>query len=683
MKKLALILIMFLIIMPLPVQAKDWINFTATPGPGKTVTVKWSEYAFTEEPYHLQLEVERWVRNERGFRQQGTDRINLPAQEKGQYSLEVKNLYVYDLDKNHQTVIVRMRCSRAGTDKTTDWKRVDVTEMMNPRPHTPEGTGGVTNKNNSTSNKNTGDNIGPDKGGVFEKAVAELVEAITAGIYAVGGLLEFKPLGTLIMGVGDLNINYPHPFTQETWAIIDDLYAKMTLIAAALYIGLAFATGIKFLRGAMTAKAKEEAIESLWRWLGVLGIIIAAPIIVRMIFVINGYLVSGIASFVTDSAIENNFDPKTFNNLRTGHVLTTALVQILFAIQYFKINLTFIIRDWVVWVLYVFTPLMAVLWGLNKNVTAASVWLGEILSNGFLQTAYSIVLMVILLLIPTDSEKGVLYQVIGVYMLSSLAGMLRNGLQGLWVRWAGIDEERMAGGFTAAMGAMLALPAKAENLHRVAEYDIDSKTGKKEKIYPGDPEIGGGLKPSRQILTDGVYDIGYANEPKAPYGDKAGAKPTGAGPADKGYKTGFDETDFHGTGLIDAINRGRKAYTAVSAGVRTLTTPFLAPLPGGEKIANFAGFAAGKAAQAAALPVTFLARSGMDYLKYHKQGLGAGAAVRGNVAPHFGEGVIPTIKAIGVATGVAAAEWLNPNWTPSVASTLTRRDINNESVWKI
>ena len=683
MKKLALVLAVLLTLVSFPVQAKEWITFTAVPGSGKQIIIKWDNFEDYNEPnYKLQLEVQTWYTGGlEGLHQGPNEVISLPNTKSGTYPLSVVPKYVHDLDKNNQKVILRLSVERPGTNLNTEYKKIDVTEMVNPQPHTPGGVGSVTNGNGNTNgNSSTSENnpdIGePEEGGVFEKAVAELVEAITAGIYAVGGLLGFQELGKLIMGVGDLNIAHPHPFKPETWAILDDLYAKMTLVAFALSIGMVFATALRFMRGAFTAKAKEEAMESVWRWAGVLGIMIVAPVIVRLIFVLNGFLVSGISEFVTSGVTQQSFDPNTMNNLRTGHILATAIAQMLFAVMYFKVNLVFFIRDWVIYVLYVFTPIMAILWGINKNVTAASVWVGEVLSNGFLQTAYCIVLSVILLILSHDPEKSSVHLIVGVYMLSALAGMLRNGLQGLWTRWAGIDEERMAGGFTGAMGAMLALPARAENLHRLAEFETD-ESGRAKKIYPGDVEIGSGLKPSRRIETDGIRDVGYANETSASYSAKDSSESL------PGYKTKFDETDFHGTGLIDAINRGRKAYTAVSAGVQTALTPFLAPMPGGERIANFMGFAAGKAAQRVAMPATYWLRVAQDRVKYDDKGLSLGAAIRGNIAPDFGEGFLNTGKALASGFVVGRSDWLNPNWTPAVASTLTRRNLNNESVWKI
>ncbi|MGQ9713084.1 MAG: hypothetical protein ACUVRC_10640, partial [Desulfotomaculales bacterium] len=112
-----------------------------------------------------------------------------------------------------------------------------------------------------------------------------------------------------------------------------------------------------------------------------------------------------------------------------------------------------IVRKYVLTVMFAFTPMMALLWAINRNTTAAAIWLGELASNAFMPVAHGLALSTLMLMCDVKNFSGTwLTFLIMVYAVVPTAEAIRNSLQSLFTRWAGIGEERIAK--SALMGAM-------------------------------------------------------------------------------------------------------------------------------------------------------------------------------------------------------------------------------------
>jgi hypothetical protein len=293
-----------------------------------------------------------------------------------------------------------------------------------------------------------------DKGGMFERAIADLVNNVFDAFY---GKLEaytgMQPLHKLLLENKEnaYDLQAPDPYTPAEWQTLDRFYASMSLVVLLLGLLLVVITAYRFIYSGVVSspEARAEAVSSLWRWLMVIMIIAAAPVIVRAVFVLNNLVVDSIklAANLGDPAAA---DAAISGRISTGSVLLTAIVKGLLNFVLLQVNIVFWVRDWVIRVIYVFTPIMAILWGINKNVTAASVWLGEILTNAFLQSAYALALAVVVVFLPGEAPWPL--KVVGAFMIPMLGNMLRNSLQGLWSNWAGSQEEAVAGKFMRAMG---------------------------------------------------------------------------------------------------------------------------------------------------------------------------------------------------------------------------------------
>lgn len=345
-----------------------------------------------------------------------------------------------------------------------------------------------------------------DEGGLFERAVAEIFNAIFKVLWGLLDRWGFKDLDRLIFDQPQDwdNLLYPAPFSPQQWANLDRLYYGMMLVSWGLYLILVLVASGRFMAGGLskTPEARAEGKGTLWRMILALIIMAGAPVIVRALFVLANAVHVGIVEVAEAARVDaGGLVGRGFvEDLRTGSVLGTALVKFAFAFVTFQVNLIFWVRDAVMSVMYVFTPLMAVLWAANRNVMAAAVWIGELLSNAFLPAAYALAGAVVVLLLGVG-DIGWPQKLVGVIILVTLANILRNGLQGLWTRWAGVDEEGMAGrvaaGFAGVFGLAGVLGAGRAFSAGMASPRPQLSGGPSGSFGPGGPDGGpsGGTGP--------------------------------------------------------------------------------------------------------------------------------------------------------------------------------------------
>lgn len=300
-----------------------------------------------------------------------------------------------------------------------------------------------------------------DKGNLLERSIAGLVNNIADAINSlIKYLTGFDDLDALLFSLPTNwnNERYPAPLDQETWDMLDSLYGGISIVAYGLFMLLPLVASFRFLGGAFTKspRARAEAMQTLWRMVIAAVAIMAIPVMFRM-FLIAANAIQGLVA----TAIENSYTEglgisgEFLENIRTGSVLLTAIVRIGFVFISLQIGVLYAVRKIVLSTMYVFTPLMLVLWVIKKDITAASVWVGEMLTNSFLLTAYALSAGVVAFILGGDQSWIV--KLLAVYMIVPLGNTLRNGLQNLFTRWAGIDEERIAGGFAGTMASVFGM----------------------------------------------------------------------------------------------------------------------------------------------------------------------------------------------------------------------------------
>ncbi|RKO65692.1 hypothetical protein [Desulfofundulus salinus] len=541
-----------------------------------------------------------------------------------------------------------------------------------------------------------------DEGGLFERAVASVFDGLYKVFTKLTGKFGFKPVGELVLQVDDnaYDLVAPAPFSPEQWRTLDGLYGGMASVGLALYLIAVLVAAGRFIGAGISKnpEARAEASSQLWRMFFALIIIAGAPVVVRTLYVLNNALVEAIRTAAGDGGrLSEILSNDWLAKLQTGSVLGTAIVKVVFAWAGFWINIIFWVRDWVVSVLYVFTPVMALLWVMNRNVTAASVWLGELLSNTFLQSAYALAAVVIVVFI-ANGNIGWPQKVLGAYMIITLGGLLRNGLQGLWTRWAGIEEEGVAAkalgmfglGGVAGLGRLvvgsIAAPSVAGapggtggigasggstiNLQGTA---APSGTAGSTGTSPGAGAATGG-PPGYTVSPGGL--LVPASQSAAPAGTASGSGvQAAAGPQ---LATAGGGLPTYQNPLIRSMDYGRVTRNVVQGVVSTVGAAGAAVMPGGDRVLRAVAKGAGIAAQVAATA------GGLMHHSYQRARQGGGGAVEtvrrlpGAALQTLKDGtnvqqggVYGAAKATFKAATAATIDAVSPNSTPVVAKRLT------------
>ncbi|MCI8396437.1 MAG: hypothetical protein HFJ52_01770 [Clostridia bacterium] len=264
--------------------------------------------------------------------------------------------------------------------------------------------------------------------------------------------MGFKDYDTLIFNDNNANDSLS-PFSNELWNKAMEWYKVFAVISGSLIIIAVFILSYKIILAGMNTAKKNEAKESLMRLLFGGVAIALAPFFIRFLLFINNSMVHLLVTVASNSSLEGFLGNNMLSSIRTGNAITTALVIAMFIYLFVKLNIKFIVRQFTLIIFTIFTPIAVALWIINKNVTAASIWAGQIIMNIFMQFVYCFLFLMYLAFLPSGGGWAV--SLIWAMMILPLADALMNCLQNLTSRIAGVDNEQMTNrvlGTTAMLG---------------------------------------------------------------------------------------------------------------------------------------------------------------------------------------------------------------------------------------
>lgn len=326
--------------------------------------------------------------------------------------------------------------------------------------------------------------IKEEDGSLFEKIIAECIGGIAQTVFDFTTGKEanvgFKDYDTLIFNNNQQSDSLS-PFTQELWSKTMNWYRVFAIISGSLILIAVFILAYKIITAGMNTSRKNEAKESLMRLLFGGVSIALAPLFVRFLLFMNNSLVSLLVTASKSGTLGNKLGNDMLTSIKTGNAITTALVISMFIYLFVKLNIKFIVRQFTIIIFTIFTPVAAGLWIINKNVTAASIWAGQIIMNIFMQFIYCFLFLIYLAFLP--SSGGWATSLIWAMMILPLADALQNSLQNLTSRIAGVDNEQMTNRVV-GMGAALGFGLGA------IKEQFNSPTSK----ITGNGESGGGFK---------------------------------------------------------------------------------------------------------------------------------------------------------------------------------------------
>lgn len=228
-------------------------------------------------------------------------------------------------------------------------------------------------------------------------------------------------------------------------------YKIMSGVAGSLIFIAVVIVAYKFIIGGYSIEKRNEAKESIMRlFFGAISIGVA-PIFVKFLLLLNNNMVHmliGYSNGSLDTLLGNN----VISNIQTGNAIATAIVIALFAYLFFKLNVKFIIRQFTILIFMLFTPIISIMWMINKRTIGAFIWFGQIFINVFMQFIYAFLFLVYMKFLPQSG--GWATAILWAMMILPIADTLQNTLQNLVSRIAGINNEEIANRGIGMAGAM-------------------------------------------------------------------------------------------------------------------------------------------------------------------------------------------------------------------------------------
>lgn len=297
--------------------------------------------------------------------------------------------------------------------------------------------------------------IEDEQGGLFETTIGNALGGIAQAVFSITTSdtinLGFKNYDELIFNKNTYTDDIS-PFDSNTWNKVMKWYRIFSYLSFVLILIGCIVTSYKFIIAGTSVTSRNEAKDSLIRlFLGGTSIAVA-PIFVKLILLINSNMVSAIVN-TTSGGLDSLLGNGIFTQIKTGNPIATALVICLFAYLFIKFNIKFIIRKFTLIVFTVFTPLIAGMWIINKNVTGAAIWFGQILINAFMQFIYAFLFLLYMEF--TSVSDGWAVSLLWAMMILPLGDVLLNTMQNLVSRIAGVNNEEMANRGI-GMGAVMA-----------------------------------------------------------------------------------------------------------------------------------------------------------------------------------------------------------------------------------
>ena len=251
--------------------------------------------------------------------------------------------------------------------------------------------------------------IKSEEGSLFEKIIAECIGGIaqtvlnfvTADSIGVG----FKDYDALIFN-NNAQSDSLSPFTQELWNKTIAWYKIFAIISGSLILIAVFILSYQVMVAGMNTIKKNEAKDTLLR-LCFGGVAIAfAPLFIRFLLFLNNSLVNLLINATNAGTLNGLLGNEVLTSIKTGNAIATALVISMFVYLFVKLNIKFIVRQFTIIIFTIFTPIAVGLWIINRNVTAAAIWSGQIIMNVFMQFIYCFLFLVYIVFLPSRRRLG-------------------------------------------------------------------------------------------------------------------------------------------------------------------------------------------------------------------------------------------------------------------------------------
>lgn len=365
----------------------------------------------------------------------------------------------------------------------------------------------------------------PSNEGFIIRMIIIILNAITQFIEWLCKVAGFQQLNTLFF---DAN-----PFSAEQYRFLMKFYWLVVLVSSALIVLMVGRSAIKLMYSGLSAKQRTSTMEEIQNWFYVILLIAVAPWIVLYLFRLFDLLGTWLytladSSFgytnnantnatafaqmfglgISESDVAKNGVIDIFaQSIGASNPLNTAIAKLIYIMLYFKINMVFLVRKYVLGIFFLFTPIAVTMWGIKKDSHIVNVWFGEILTNTSVGFFYAFTFMATMHVFTATGFTGWLGGIIAMYSIPKIADVLRNLLQNYFERLSGVDEYSLA---NPVLGSGFAMMTGMRNAF--------TRTFSTGRSYIGSNSNSGGTEKTNNNIDTGFAggSVATANNPVSP-----------------------------------------------------------------------------------------------------------------------------------------------------------------------
>lgn len=270
--------------------------------------------------------------------------------------------------------------------------------------------------------------------------IEELIKAVTVGIEWIVDKIASR---MLLLGVKELNLADMlfkvesvggvslYPFAESEWLAYMYGYKLLATLAMSL-MGVALVKIIaEIFLNAGNASKIAIVKEDFFRIIIAILSIVLVPYAFRLLLTLVNSLVLMIP--VSETKFDLSFD---------NYGLIGSVAALIYAITELKIFLVFVVRKIMMAFLIVATPVVFGIWAISKKFRSFGLWLGELITNAFMQFSYAFVFFFLVIVLANEQNPFAI--LILITMIMKLSDFVRDSLQGLFSQWGGINETGVA-----------------------------------------------------------------------------------------------------------------------------------------------------------------------------------------------------------------------------------------------
>ena len=258
--------------------------------------------------------------------------------------------------------------------------------------------------------------------------------------YNLNNILFLSNLGDSI----DLNAENAYgvklttaPFSTKEWGRYTSAYFLLTSVSVPLMLIALLKSAFGMIVNAGNFEKVMDVKKTTLRIC--LGILIVAfgPYLFRGVLTFFNMLVYLIpVKFEVDIIMED---------IDSANGLLSVLTSLWWLWIKFRIMLLFVVREIMLTVMYISTPVVIGLWAVSEKTQAFNRWLGETMTNAATQFCYAMVFFMATVILH-GAQTNAFFTLLWLSMMLKLANFFKESFQGLFSKWGGVDESGVADG---------------------------------------------------------------------------------------------------------------------------------------------------------------------------------------------------------------------------------------------